>query len=241
MNYSITNDTCVIHNGITKIGEREVEQILVNYKVLVLPSTLKSIGESAFEYKILLNRVALPCGLLRIGDRAFFGCDELEEIIIPDTVTYLGKSAFDMCKKLSRVTIGNGVTEIAESVFACCGMDSIVIPGSVTIIKESAFYGCHKLKKLEIPPAVTIEVGAFYKTPIEDIYLSGGPSLYGDLIKAFEDGVFGDVDLGECFANIAGDRSWSVYGGITLHVPAGALAAYKSDPFFRKFDKIVIR
>ena len=227
LNYLIQGNTCVIQNGITRIGKRETKQIKEEFSELILPKSLQSIGESAFEYKILLKSVHLPEGLKEIGANAFAFCDELKEVTIPGTVTSIGKNAFANCYQLSKITIGHGVKRIGEF----------------------AFYGCHYLTKVDIPCSVTAyNDGAFCKTDIKDISLFADPSGYERLVNAFDKGVFGGEGPGlieklRFYSKEIGDTKdlkWKFWSLITLHVPNGMVNAYKNHPFFGEFKSIIL-
>ena len=67
-------------------------------KSYVIPSSVTSIGNSAFLDCRSLSEIVIPSSVTSIGDRAFSGCDSLSEIVIPSSVTSIGDSAFYNCK-----------------------------------------------------------------------------------------------------------------------------------------------
>ena len=58
---------------------------------LTLPSTLKTIGNNAFD-SIGLTEIIIPEGVESIGDYAFLG--EIKKVTIPSSVSYIGEEAF---------------------------------------------------------------------------------------------------------------------------------------------------
>ena len=121
-----------------------------------IPSSVTSIGDSAFYGCTGLTSITIPDGVTDIGNSAFSGCTGLTSITIPDGVTGIGDYAFEDCTGLTSITIPNGVTDIGDSVFEdCTGLTSITIPGSVTGIGEYAFEGCTGLTSITIPDGVT--------------------------------------------------------------------------------------
>ena len=119
---------------------------------VTIPSTVKTIGESAFARCEKLQSVSLAEGLVTIGDHAFYGCEKLKNISIPSTVIYL--SGFDGCR-LTSIDIPANVTSIGGSAFSgCSGLTSIDIPANVTSIGGSAFSGCG-IKSITIPETVS--------------------------------------------------------------------------------------
>jgi len=67
-------------------------------KSYVIPSSVTSIGNSAFLDCRSLSEIVIPSSVTSIGDRAFSSCDSLSEIVIPSSVTSIGDSAFYNCK-----------------------------------------------------------------------------------------------------------------------------------------------
>ena len=61
---------------------------------VVLPSTLKKLGNYAFASCSKLNSATLPEGLEEIGNYAFNYCDSLSQINLPTTLKKLGNYVF---------------------------------------------------------------------------------------------------------------------------------------------------
>ncbi len=139
---------------------------------VVLPDSLKVLGEDTFKKCSQLRSVTFGNHLTTIADGAFEGCTALTSLSIPDSVTYL--SGFGGCTSLTSVVIPSGVTHLG-SFEGCTSLTSIVIPDSVTeiggfsgctslssvtlsrnltSIPESAFSGCSSLKYITIPASV---------------------------------------------------------------------------------------
>ncbi len=62
----------------------------------------------------------IPNSVTSIGNSAFQNCSGLTSITIPNSVTSIGNSAFQNCSGLTSVTIGNSVTSIGERAFSFC-------------------------------------------------------------------------------------------------------------------------
>ena len=132
---------------------------------LTLPSTLKTIGASAFSYADFSGELLIPDGVTSIGANAFEECDGFGGTLsLPDSVKTEGEWAFYLCKgftglklsagltkieKLSfahmyglktEVVIPEGVTEIGESAFQCSHMPSVRFPSTLKKIGKEAFY-----------------------------------------------------------------------------------------------------
>lgn len=65
-----------------------------NMRSVKLPSTVKSVGASAFEGCSMLSTVMFPKGTETIGKKCFLNCSELNSAYIPATVTEIGYDAF---------------------------------------------------------------------------------------------------------------------------------------------------
>lgn len=76
-------------------------------KEIILPNTIKEIGENAFDKCTGLASVTIPNSVTTIGRCAFYDCSELTSITIPDSVTTIEWRAFQGCSGLTSVTILN--------------------------------------------------------------------------------------------------------------------------------------
>ena len=126
-----------------------------------------------YAHKLYLNGermtdLIVPVSVTSIGNSAFEHCGRLKSVTIPDSVTSIGDSAFCLCRSLTSVTIGNGVTSIGSSAFAYCDkLTSVTIGDRVTNIGKSAFSGCIRLTNMMIPASVrAIRKDAFERTCI---------------------------------------------------------------------------
>ncbi|MCC8072825.1 MAG: fibronectin type III domain-containing protein [Clostridiales bacterium] len=109
-----------------------------------IPSTVTTIGDSAFYHVSALKKVTIPSSVKTIGVSAFYE-DNLREIKIPNSVTSIGDSAFvyalDSSYSSASITIGTGLKKIAAWTFFGCYPSSIIVPDNVTSIDEYAFGG----------------------------------------------------------------------------------------------------
>ena len=76
------------------------------------------------------NTTVIPNSVTSIDDYAFNKCVLMTNITIPDNVTSIGKGAFQNCTSLTSITIGSGVTSIGTGAFEFGGRtnrDSVTI------------------------------------------------------------------------------------------------------------------
>ena len=153
---------------------------------LTLPSTLRIIGEQAFN-GIPASSLTLPESLEKIGTAAFANCTNLRRATIPASVKYIGREAFyntglirvyynavdannedveyysyDIFpESLVRVIIGEGVKSIPNSLFrGCKNITRVEMPSTVESIGEYAFNGCSSLSHIDLPSSLK-EIGKY--------------------------------------------------------------------------------
>ena len=109
----------VIGEGVTTVGKEAFSGYGDKYGALEdvsFPSTLKSIGEEAFERCPALKEVTFPASLESIDTEAFFLCTGLESVTFAGA-TAVGKDAFEYCDALAEVTVAPGMTQFGEDAF----------------------------------------------------------------------------------------------------------------------------
>lgn len=138
-------------------------------KDLVIPESVTSIGNSAFEGCSGLTSVTFGNHVTNIGECAFEDCTGLTSIEIPNSITDISRRAFRGCSGLTSVTLPNTIINIGLGAFhACTGLTSITIPNSVRSIGDNAFNGCSGL--------TNVTLGSFPAT-IKEWTFSGCNSL----------------------------------------------------------------
>ena len=144
------------------IINRETNALIVGFCNTVIPESVTSIGDRAFDCMSSLTSITIPNSVTKIGYCAFRDTG-LTSVIIPNSVTSIGKAAFVLCSNLTSVTIPNSVTSIEDEAFLCChNLPSITIPNSVTSLGNNCFNNCWKLSSIIIPNSVkTIGKSAF--------------------------------------------------------------------------------
>ncbi len=173
----------------------------INLKEVILPNTIKVIGEYAF-FETGIKNLILPEGLEVIEG---FGLDsDFDELVIPSTLTMIRSQAiryvkkltwnarycetdpkytkqFICAQKLEEIYFGDEVEIIPFGICESSLITNVTIPESVTVIEENAFAGTHKLESVVIPNGVTtIKAGAFSDSGISSMVLPESLTCIGD-------------------------------------------------------------
>ena len=129
-------------------------------KGVVLPSSLRSIGDWAFSGSYLESLV-LPKAFETFGECAFSGMPSLARVDLGGTKT-IGEQAFLASHALQevdfRADLGR-LTTISAYAFAETGLVSAVLPDSVTSLGDGAFTRSTELKEVHLGSGLT-ELGA---------------------------------------------------------------------------------
>lgn len=150
----------------------------------VLPATLLSIGDSAFEECHSIESVVIPSKTKTIGNRAFYGCSEyltlkeeiggyqvkqmkkgvgLREIDLTQasSLESIGEYAFALTH-ITQCTLPAKVTTVPQGLFATCPFLSKVICSEDTnAVKADVFSNCASLVSITVPAKATISYNAF--------------------------------------------------------------------------------
>ena len=126
--------------------------------------------------------VVIPSSVKIIGDQAFYNCKGITSVVIPDSVQEIEHWAFCGCTALASVTMGNSVQKISGAFKGCSSLTTITIPDSVKEIGSFAFECCSSLTAIVIPASVqTIGINAFCScTSLRTVEIKGNPQCYSD-------------------------------------------------------------
>lgn len=149
------------HSGITKI---------------IIPKTVKSIGEYAFYGMNNLKTVEFESGstLENIEQGTFMNCKSLTSISLPESIKRIGVGAFKGCLTLSSFTIGANIEQIEAGAFVeCNNLKSINVNSGNTNYssQDGVLFDKNKTELLQYPygksgasytvPASVSEIGAW--------------------------------------------------------------------------------
>ncbi|MGN0517245.1 MAG: leucine-rich repeat protein [Acutalibacteraceae bacterium] len=100
----------VIPSSVTSVENGAFEDC-INLTSISLSDNLKRIGDCAFAYCKSLKNISIAEGTTRIGNCAFSGCTDLVSVSVPNSVTSIGVNAFDTKKTLTVYCYKNSCTE----------------------------------------------------------------------------------------------------------------------------------
>ena len=102
----------------------------------------RMICDEVFWYSCSLSNIVIPSSVTSIGNWAFNGCTSLSNIVIPNSVASIGDWAFSDCTSLSNIVIPDSVTGIGKGAFnGCSFLECISIPKSVICLNGNPFSG----------------------------------------------------------------------------------------------------
>ena len=200
---------------------------------VVLPDSLKIIGDDAFKESTSLSTVNFPTGLEIIGQGAFYKCFALKTVSLPLTLksfeqgfTFAGVEA---------LTLADGIKEISQNSFkSCTGIKSVEIPDSVSVICSGAFSGCTKLETIKMGDKIT-EIGneAFYNTAYYNNSgnRSNGALYYNNYLLALDPSYSGSFEVKNGTTLIA-DKAFYKCNSLTSVTIPGTVTAVNPYTFY---------
>ena len=227
--------------------------------IISFDSPVTEITEEAFG-GTHLQTIELPSSLRSIGDLAFEGCEEMTSITIPEGVTSIGYDAFYACYVLSSITIPSTVVEIGSGPFLYCSSlssfygkfassdhlcliqdgaliqyapgvtnDSYTIPDGVVSINGSSFSRNTNLKHVIIPSTVkNIQNASFFDLPnLTSVHISSGISQIG-AYAFYACSSLTSVTIEATTPPKLGQNAFSETNYCPIYVPAQSVDTYKS-------------
>lgn len=192
------------------------------------PTKLKTIGDNAFDNRLLTGPLVLPEGLDSIGKEAFQK-NYITEVTIPESVRGIGQAAFFDNQYLQSATLNNNMETIVRSLFNNCKKLAVVHGGkNVKNIFYRAFWGCDSLRSIKDVVPVTIDREAFYNCKkLDSINFSRIKSIgYESFYQCYG---LKEADL-TTLTSI--DRSFAGCTGIKKVTLGNDITTIKSDAFY---------
>ena len=138
----------ILPNSLKRVGNNAFDGCGYLERV-VFNEGLESIGTSAFR-KSGLTSIELPNSLIYLGypdGGAFDDCEHLGSVIrIPDKVTEIPQWCFNRCYKIDTVYVGKNVSYIGYRAFNNSGITTLVLNNNIKEIHDIAFENCLNLK-----------------------------------------------------------------------------------------------
>lgn len=171
-------DDIVIPDSVKKIGDRAFAWSK-GLESVEIPNSVFFIGKELFSGCTFLKKVVLPKTITDITYGMFWGCQSLESIFIPNSVTRISEDAFDGCDSLSSIVIPENVTQISDLAFSgCTSLTQVIFLGVVDYIGREIFEGCEALSQIVIPSGTSEKYKAmlvdFTELLVEDKYIGKG-------------------------------------------------------------------
>lgn len=191
---------------------------------VILPNTIKEIGNSAFSGLSALRKVNMPEFVERIGESAFSDCYSLQKIDLSllSHLKAIGYSTFSSssCVPVS-LKLPDGLERIDGYAFNNTGVTSVdFLNTSLSYIGNNAFYACPITGTLSFPGTLrSIGNSAFASAKVSSIKLKST-----EMVRLDGADVFKSVDKTTC----------------KVYVPKGMKDTYKANTYWSPFGNNIV-
>ncbi len=185
----------------------------LNTRAVILPSTLREIGDYCFRNCKYLTDIVLPDNVTKINEYAFQGC-ALETITLPRNMNTLSEDVFYECEKLQKITIPANLKRLGATAFSRCNslkdiyVESANPPELFNSFSEQGHYINWQFYNLNIPASTILHVPVGSKSNFESSPVWGGFAQIIEDLPANSLGISNalvDTQTNKIF-NIAGQR-----------------------------------
>lgn len=133
-----------------------------------IPSNVVEISPSVFTGMNYIKKIIIPASVKEIGDSAFENCFALEIVEItnaadnPSMLESIGASAFKNTISLKEITLPNSVKVIGTSAFSLSGLKKVTMPDELSLVGSTVFTNCYWLTEVNNLSKITT-VNSTYK------------------------------------------------------------------------------
>ena len=141
-----------------------------------------ALASSVFNSQYNLQSIVLPSSLKKIGDGAFSYCSGLTSINLPQGIEEIGQDAFRECSSLTHVDLPASLKRVESYMFyGCSALQSVTIPAEVTSIGSQIFYNCANLTEMTssaaVPPTCDKVYSEYTHTYYSDTFYGFAPYM----------------------------------------------------------------
>ena len=159
MEYKILNDGTAAVTWCNKIKSTDT----LNVPATVNGRKVTQIGEGfsvyhGYEYAKNIKKVILPNTIKEIGNYGFSDCVELKEINIPKSIEKIGEGAFYDNRALKTIDLSNVKIISRHAFYGCSGLTDVKL-SKVESIGDGAFLWCSSLKDVQLVSSTIKEIG----------------------------------------------------------------------------------
>ena len=243
--YTIKGGVLTFKDGLEVIDRYSLNyfSMLVTITEVVIPDSVRIIGEDAFLGCETIKSVRMGSGIEEIGDAAFYACVALTEVTVPGNATRIGDMAFYGCSALERITLLEGVKRIEYRAFSeCAALISVNIPGSVEYISPDAFRGCTALEGITVAesnPVYRAQGDCLIDTTSKTLVIGFNRSVIPDngIVTAIGDGAFEGcaglttISIPNCVRSIGNNAFLDCSGLVSVDI-AGSVTSIGTAAFY---------
>ena len=146
-------------NNCNAIIETASNSLILGCRNTTIPSSVTSIGNSAFYWCFGLTSINIPNSVTSIGSQVFYGCSELTSVSIGNSVTSIGEAAFYGCNNMTNVyCYAVNPPTCFENTFGTYSA-TLHVPASSLAVYFTAPYWCNFeniIGDAVVPTAITI-------------------------------------------------------------------------------------
>lgn len=188
---------------------------------LLLPSSVKTMGEGCFRECESLEWLTVPSGVTELPQYMCVWCTGLKEVTLPPRLHKVGRFAFQYCSSLQSVAFPSTVTTVGMNAFAYCfALKEIELPSSVRQLEAYAFSECTSLRSAKLPDNGA-ELGELIFDGCRSLEVLEAPSAVPPKF--------------ECASTIFDPEEGAMYRKCRLVVPAASESRYRNAPGWNLF------